>query len=151
NFPPPAGAVVAVTLQIDQTAVITANAFHATLRLANNSGAQVTDLKVAINPVDAAGHAASNAFFIQTPLLSGVSAVDGTGSLGVGASAQANWTLIPTTNASPLGTTKYGIGGSLSYLLNGERVTIPLFAVPITVLPEPRLVLDYFLQHDVYS
>jgi hypothetical protein len=142
---------VSVTLQIDQTAVITANAFHATLNLANNSGAQVTDLQVTINPVDTNGNPAPNAFFIQPPLLSGINAVDGTGSLGIGASAQANWTIIPTTNAAPLGTTQYGIGGSISYMLNGEPVTIPLFAVPITVLPEPQLYLDYFLQHDVYS
>jgi hypothetical protein len=151
TFPPPAGAVVAVTLQIDQTAVIAANAFHATLTLANNSGAQVTDLRVTINPVDAHGNPASNAFFIQPPLLSGVNAVDGTGSLGLGASAQANWTIIPTTNAAPLGTIPYAIGGAISYVLNGEQVTIPLFAVPITVLPDPQLYLDYFLQHDVYS
>ena len=39
TYTPPQGAVVAVTLQIDQTAVISQNAFHATLNLANNSGA----------------------------------------------------------------------------------------------------------------
>jgi len=152
NFPPPvSGAVVAVTLQIDQSAVITANAFHATLTLANNTGQQVTDLQVTINPVDANNNPATNAFFIQPPLLSGVNAVDGTGSLGVGASAQANWIIIPTTNAAPEFTTAYAIGGTISYMLNGEQVTIPLFAVPITVLPDPQLYLDYFLQHDVYS
>ena len=62
------------------------------------------------------------------------------------------WTIIPTTNAAPTGqSTVYNIGGTLSYVLNGVPVTIPLFAVPITVLPEPHLYLDYFLQHDVYS
>jgi hypothetical protein len=151
NFPPPSGADVTVTLQIDQTAVITANAFHASLSLVNNAGAQVTGLQVTINPVDGSGNPAPNAFFVQTPTLSGINAVDGTGLLGIGASAQANWTIIPTTNAAPLGTTQYAIGGSLSYMLNGEQVTIPLFAVPISVLPEPQLYLDYFLQHDVYS
>ncbi len=152
NFPPPAtGAIVNVTLQIDQSAVISQNAFHATLNLDNGSGAQVTDLQVTLNPVDANGSPAPNAFFIQPPVLSGVNAVDGTGSLGIGATAQANWTIIPTTNAAPLGSTIYAIGGSISYMLNGEQVTIPLFAVPITVLPEPQLYLDYFLQHDVYS
>ena len=89
--------------------------------------------------------------FSSSPPLSGINAVDGTGTLGVGASGQANWTIIPTTNAAPLGTTPYAIGGTLSYMLNGEQVTIPLFAAPITVLPDPRLYLDYFLQHDVYS
>jgi hypothetical protein len=151
NFPPPSGAVVAVTLQIDQTSVVSRNAFHATLNLANNSGAQITNVQVTINPVDANGNPAPGAFFIQTPVLNGINAVDGTGSMGLGASAQANWTLIPTTNAAPLGTTQYAIGGTLSYMLNGEPVNIPLFPVPVSVLPDPRLYLDYFLQHDVYS
>ena len=147
----PPGVVVTVTLQIDQTAVISQNAFHATLNLANNSGAQVSDLQVVINPVDTNGNPATNAFFIQPPVLSGMTAVDGTGSLAVGSSGQANWTIIPTTNAAPAGNTQYGIGGILSYMLNGDLVTIPLVAVPITVLPDPQLYLDYFLQHDVYS
>ena len=145
------GAVVAVTLQIDQTAVISRNAFHATLSLANNSGAPITNFRVSINPLDASGTPATNAFFIQAPTLTGINAVDGSGSMAIGASAQANWTLIPTTNAAPTGSTQYAIGGSISYTLNGNQVTIPLFAVPITVLPDPRLYLDYFLQHDVYS
>jgi hypothetical protein len=148
---PSPGAVVSVTLQIDQTAVISRNAFNATLNLANNSGAPVTDLQVTINPVDASGNPAPNAFFIQTPVLSGINAVDGTGSLAIGASGQANWTLIPTTTAAPTGTTQYGIGGSISYTLNGQQVIIPLFPVTISVLPDPQLYLDYFLQHDVYS
>jgi hypothetical protein len=150
SYTPP-GAVVNVTLQIDQTAIITANAFHATLNLANNSGDPITDVQVTISALDANGNPDTNAFFIQTPLLTGINAVDGTGTLGVGVSAQANWTIVPTTNAAPIGTSNYGIGGSISYVLNGEQVTIPLFAVPITVLPEPQLYLDYFLQHDVYS
>jgi hypothetical protein len=151
SYTPTNGAIVNVTLQIDQTAVLTANAFHATLNLANNSGAEVTDVQVTINPLDSSGNPDTNAFFIQTPLLSGINAVDGTGTLGIGASAQANWTIVPTTNAAPMGTSNYAIGGSISYVLDGEPVTIPLFAVPITVLPEPQLYLDYFLQHDVYS
>jgi hypothetical protein len=142
---------VAVTLQIDQTAVIAANAFHATLNLTNNSGAPITDLQVTISPLDVNGNPASNAFFIQPPLLSSINALDGTGSLAAGAGGQANWIIIPTTNAAPEFSTAYGIGGAISYVLNGEQVTIPLFAVPITVLPDPQLYLDYFLQHDVYS
>jgi hypothetical protein len=142
---------VDVTLQIDQTAVISRNAFKATLQLNNGAGAGITNLSVTINPVDANGHPAPGAFFVQTPVLNNLNAVDGTGSMANGASGTASWTIIPTTNAAPTGTTNYAIGGVLSYVLGGEQVTIPLFAVPITVLPDPRLSVDYFLQHDVYS
>ena len=44
--PPIVGAIVDVVLQIDQTAVISRDAFKATLRLNNNSGSPITDLEV---------------------------------------------------------------------------------------------------------
>ena len=57
-----AGVVVTVTLEIDQTAVISQNVFHATLNLANNSSVQVSDLQVVINPVDTNGNSETNSF-----------------------------------------------------------------------------------------
>jgi len=149
--PPITGAIVDVTLQIDQHAVIARDAFKATLQLNNTAGAAISDLKVTLNPVDASGNAASNLFEVVPPVLTGLNAVDGTGTLPNGASGTASWTLIPATNAAPTGPTQFAIGGTLSYLLDGQQVVIPLFAVPITVLPTPILNVDYFLQHDVYS
>jgi hypothetical protein len=149
--PPVTGAIVDVTLQIDQHAVIARDAFKATLQINNTAGAAISDLKVTINPVDASGNAASNLFEVVPPTLTGLNAVDGTGSLNNGASGTASWTIIPDTNAAPTGPTQFAIGGTLSYVLDGQQVVIPLFAVPITVLPSPILNVDYFLEHDVYS
>jgi hypothetical protein len=149
--PPVTGAIVDVTLQIDQHAVIARDAFKATLQINNTAGASISDLQITINPVDASGHAASNLFAVLPPTLTGLNAVDGTGNLANGASGTASWTIIPATNAAPTGPTRFAIGGTLSYTLDGQRVVIPLFAVPITVLPTPILNVDYFLQHDVYS
>ena len=140
-----------VTLQINQHAVIARDAFKATLQLNNTAGANISDLKVTIDPVDANGNAASNLFAIVPPTLTGLNAVDGSGTLANGASGTASWTIIPATNAAPTTATQFGIGGTLSYMLDGQQVVIPLFAVPITVLPSPVLNVDYFLQHDVYS
>ncbi len=140
-----------VTLQIDQHAVIERNAFKATLQLNNNSGDDISDLEVTINPVDASGNPATNLFDILPPTLSGLNAVDGTGSMANDTSGSASWTIIPANGAAPTGPTQFAVGGTLSYLLNGEPVVIPLFAVPITVMPSPILDVDYFLQHDVYS
>jgi len=152
SFPPPAqGAVVRVKLQIDQTAVITRNAFRATLQLDNGASSTISNLSVTLNPVDGAGQPATNAFFIQAPTLNGINAVDGSGTMDPGANGTAAWTLIPTRSAAPSGATNYAVGGTLAYIFNGDQVTIPLFAVPITVLPDPRLEVDYFLEHDVYS
>ena len=80
-----------------------------------------------------------------------LNAVDGTGMLANGASGSGTWTIVPATNAAPQVPTQFTVGGSFSYILNGEPVTVPLFPVPITVLPTPILTVDYFLQHDVYS
>jgi hypothetical protein len=101
--------------------------------------------------VDASGNPASNLFDVVPPALTGLNAVDGTGNLANGASGTASWTIIPATNAAPTAPTQFAIGGTLSYVLDGQQVVIPLFAVPITVLPSPILNVDYFLEHDVYS
>ena len=68
-----------------------------------------------------------------------------------GASGTATWTIVPATNAAPLAPIQFSVGGSYSYVVNGEPVTVPLFPVPITVLPTPIFNVDYFLEHDVYS
>jgi hypothetical protein len=145
------GAIVDVTLQIDQHAVIERNAFKATLQLNNNAGSSISDLQVTINPVDASGNPVPNLFDVLPPTLTSLNAVDGTGSMANGASGTASWTIIPATNAAPNGPTQFAMGGTLSYVLDGQQVVIPLFAVPITVMPSPILNVDYFLQHDVYS
>jgi hypothetical protein len=149
--PPVTGAIVDVTLQIDQHAVIERNAFNATLQINNTAGSAISDLQVTINPVDASGNPASNLFAVLPPLLTGLNAVDGTGSMANGTSGTASWTIIPANGAAPAGPAHFAIGGTLSYVLDGQQVVIPLFAVPITVMPSPILNVDYFLQHDVYS
>ncbi|HTV41600.1 MAG TPA: immunoglobulin domain-containing protein [Candidatus Sulfotelmatobacter sp.] len=148
----PQGALVEVKLQIDQTAVISRDGFHATLELQNNAGSVVSNLQVNITVYDASNNVANDRFGITPPTVSGgLNAVDGTGVMANGASGQAIWTIVPATNAAPQSSTPYSIGGNLSYTFNGEPVTIPFFAVPVTVLPCPIFTVDYFLQHDVYS
>lgn len=147
----PLGAVVQVKIQIDQSAVIARDGFHATLELDNESGNVVSNLDVNITIYDASNNVANDFFGISSPTLSGLNAVDGTGQMTNGQSGQALWTIVPTTNAAPQAQTQYSIGGSFSYIFNGEPVTVPLFPAPITVLPTPIFTVDYFLQHDVYG
>lgn len=151
NFPTPQGILVQVKLRIEQSAVIARDAFKATLTLDNNSGSVVSNLAVNIMVYDASNNPANTFFGIPAPTLSGLNAVDGTGRMPLGASGQGVWTIVPATNAAPLAPTPYSIGGSYSFTLNGELITVPIVPVPITVLPTPILSIDYFLQHDVYS
>ena len=57
--------------------------------------------------------------------------------------------------AAPTGPTDYNIGGVLRYTIGGlgsaPAVTVPLTAVRITVLPQPRLQALYFIQRYVQS
>jgi hypothetical protein len=145
------GALVEVKLQIQQSAVIARDAFNAALKLDNNAGGTISNLSVTITAYDSSNNVANTFFGIPAPKLSGINAVDGTGILGAGNSGTVSWIIVPATNAAPVAATPYSIGGSFSYVLNGETVTVPLFPVPITVLPTPIFTVDYFLQHDVYA
>jgi hypothetical protein len=146
------GTCAQITLQIDQTAILTENAFHATLQLNNNGAAALTNVTVNLNVQNQTGQDATSLFGIQPPILTGsLTAVDGTGTLAANASGAAQWTLIPSLDAAPQVTTNYLVSGTISYLENGLTVTIPLSAQSITVQPSPQLYLKYFLQRDVYG
>ena len=156
NYPayspaPAEGVVVRVKLKLQQDAVMSRNAFSATLELVNTAGAPLSDLEVALDLRDAEQAPAADRFGITPPQLTGLDAVDGTGGLNPGATGRAAWTIIPATNAAPDAPTAYTIGGTVTYVQDGLRVTIPLFPVPVTVLPDARLLVDYFWEQEVYS
>jgi hypothetical protein len=146
------GVCAEVKLQIDQTAVLTENAFHATLQLNNNGSGSLTNVDVTLDVQDQSGQDVTSLFGIQSPTLTGsLTAVDGTGTLAPNASGTAQWTLIPGLDAAPQVATNYLVSGTISYVQNGVAVTIPLTAQSITVQPSPQLYLTYFLQRDVYG
>ena len=90
-------------------------------------------------------------FGFAPPVVTGMSDVNGGGSLAVGAKGTAKWTIIPTVDAAPLAPTNYFVSGVLRYRLNGVAVTIPLAPYEITVHPVPRLTVQYFHERDVFS
>jgi hypothetical protein len=146
------GTCADITLQIDQTATLTQNAFHATLQLNNNGADVLSNISVNILIQSESGQNETNLFGIESPSLSGgLTAVDGTGSLAASASGSAQWTLIPSIDAAPQVATNYLVSGTLSYTQAGLTVNIPLLPQTINVQPSPQLYLDYFLQRDVYG
>ena len=72
--------------------------------------------------------------------------VDGDGSLDVKQTGRADWLIIPYSAAAPTADTQYDIAGTLYYSVNGQNITVPLFPDTITVKPDPRLYLNYFLE-----
>ncbi|NCQ69135.1 MAG: tandem-95 repeat protein [Microcystis aeruginosa W13-16] len=141
-----------VKLQINQDAIMTRSAFLGTLEIDNgNDTNNLESLTVTINIKDGLGNTVNNLFGITNPILSNITAVDGTGTLLANSSGSAEWTFIPTGIAAPNEPTIYSIGGSLSYKENGNIITVPLLSTPVTVFPQAELYLDYFHQRDVFA
>ena len=64
--------------------------------------------------------------------------------LGSGESGAAEWLIVPLSEAAPTENRNYDIGGSFSYVSNGDNVTVPLLPTRITVAPDPSLIIHYF-------
>ena len=144
------GVCAQVRIRIDQEAVMTRSAFVGTLEIDNeNDAIALKDISVTLDIRDNNGNKVNDIFGARPPVLEGLSAIDGTGFINPDSSGSAEFTMIPTSGAAPDQPTVYNIGGTLSYTEDGKRVTVPLAATPITVLPQAELHLDYFQQRDV--
>jgi CARDB/Immunoglobulin domain len=149
---PQSGVCAQIQLQLSQNAVLTENAFNATLQLSDQGSSPLTNIAVNVVIQNALGQNVTTLFDVQPPTIGGgLSAVDGTGMLTANGTGSAEWILIPTSAAAPQTSTNYLVSGSLSYTQNGVPVTIPLTPEPITVQPSPQLYLSYFIQQDVYG
>ncbi len=145
------GVCAKVKIKLDQAAVLSREAFRATLEIDNATANSLEDIRVVVRVTDSQGNDADAMFGLRAPELTGLTDVDGNGRVVGGASGTARWVLVPTVDAAPLEPTVYFVGGEFRYTLNGLLVTVPLAPVPITVNPTARLTLDYFHQRDVYS
>lgn len=145
------GVCAQVKLRLNQSAVITRSAFEGTLEINNNSGAPLENIRVTLEIRGPSGSRADDMFGTRIPRLDGMTGVDGAGSLANGASGKAIWVFIPTRDAAPLEPKQYTIGGQVTFTQDGKVITLPLFPVPIEVLPDPRLIVKYFYQREVYA
>ena len=140
------GVCAQVVLQIGQSAVLTRDAFSASLQLQNAGASPLGNVSVNLVVRNASGQDVTAAFGVYPPTVTGgLSAVDGTGNLAPGSSASAQWTLVPSLDAAPQAPTNYLVSGTFSYTLNGVTITIPLSPAPISVQPNPQLYLKYSL------
>jgi hypothetical protein len=145
------GTCARVRLKLDQQAVVSREAFRATMEFDNGDAAAIEGIGVELRLTDNRGMDALGLFGIAPPVVTGLSDVNGNGALPAGAKGTAKWTIIPTVDAAPLSPTNYFVSGVLRYRLNGVAVTIPLAPYEITVHPVPRLTVQYFHQRDVFS
>jgi hypothetical protein len=138
------GVCAKVRLRIEQDAVMTRDAFEASLEILNNDELAMENLNVSISIVDAQGAD-------QTALFG----IDGNGATNAtlpGNSSESwSWTIIPTSLAAPNGPVEYLVKGTVSFRQGDLIVETPLAPQPITVQPNPSLKLKYFHQRDVFS
>ncbi len=137
-----------VVLQINQTATLEREAFTAQLGITNNvPTAPLTNLNVQITITDSNGNPAGNLFFIKLSTLTGATALDGTGVIQASATANAFWTIIPSTGAGgtvPAGV-RYGVNAVINSVSNGSPQNVTSFPAFITVTPQPAINLQYAL------
>ncbi|YCM46201.1 CARDB domain-containing protein [Verrucomicrobiaceae bacterium 227] len=138
------GVCARVKLRLEQEAVMTRDAFDATLEMSNSDDLALEDLNVSIGITDANGVDQSALFGITG---NGVA----NGSVAPGSSESWTWTIIPTAQAAPTQEVDYFIHGTVNYMQGDLLVEIPLAAQRITVQPTPSLTLKYFHQRDVFS
>ena len=146
------GVCAKVKLQLNQEAVLSRDAFKATLELENGTVVGLSNVLVELEIRDASGLIVpTNLFGVHDPILTALSAVDGTGIVNAQTTGKAEWIIVPSVDAAPETNLNYTVGGTLTYLDNGTPVTVPLAATRITVHPLPQLKLDYFHQRDVFA
>ena len=80
-----------------------------------------------------------------------ITGITSAGTLAVGTKGVADWLIIPYSSAAPTVDVQYRVGGTLYYTVGGESITVPLYPDTITVKPDPRLYVDYFLEKYVYA
>ncbi|HZR18708.1 MAG TPA: CARDB domain-containing protein [Verrucomicrobiae bacterium] len=141
-----------VSIRLDQKGVLTRDAFNATLEINNDVTDPLQNVSANIQITDLNGNIVTTNFAVAAPSLSGLTAVDGTGTLPGSTTGTATWTLIPTLDAAPSSDmTIYLVGGTLSYSQSGTVVSVPLAAAPIQVFPQPELVVRYFHDRNVFA
>ena len=145
------GVCAKVKLRLDQEAVLSRDAFKATLELINGTTLDLSGVRIVLDIRNSEGALVTNLFGIYPPSLTGMGAVDGTGVVGANATGTAQWIIVPSVDAAPSKPVQYKVGGTLAYVDNGQAVTIDLAPTPITVYPLPQIKLDYFHERDVVA
>lgn len=146
------GVCARVRIKLSQDVAITRTAFRATLEIDNApENVSIENLNVTIDIQNRNQDPSNDLFAISDPELTGISDMNGTGTLTPGSSGKAVWIILPTREAAPNEPKQYYVGGTLSYTESGTEINMPLFPATITVKPDPLLVLNYFLVRNVYS
>ena len=149
-----AGVCAVVRIRILQELAITREAFLARLQIENMEDLSLEQINIEIIITDLfTGELSTNLFSIGNGTLSGslTTSINGQWMLPSDGTGAVEWLIIPYSEAAPDSNHIYNVGGSLSYLLGSENITVPLSPTPITVTPDPSLLVHYFWERNVVA
>ena len=145
------GVCAVIRIRILQELALTREAFQARLEIDNqeNSPLQQIDIEIIITDTET-GERATDRFSIGNGTLTGSLSITSSGwFLPSDMSGSIEWLMIPYSEAAPESDRVYDVGGSFNYVVDGENITVPLSPTPITVQPDPSLLVHYFLESRV--
>lgn len=145
NAPEKAGVCTRIRLLISQSLVLTRQGFEASLSINNQENVPLNNLSVKIQ-IKNETNISNDLFSIGQPSLEQISSVDGNGSLDAMQQATIRWLILPYREAAQDTQKVYFVSGVLEYFLNKEKILIDIAPERITVNPEARLELVYFLE-----
>ncbi len=149
-----------VSIELLQSLTLERIAFDAKMVLTNNvPDTPLENLRLDIVIKDREGKIRETQFFIRKPVLTNITALDGTGRVEGGARAEAHWLIIPSPGAGVIMENgvalqigvDYWVGATLTYTASSKQETVPLNPAKITVKPMPQLVIDYFMPFNVVA
>ena len=145
------GVCAVIRIRILQELALTREAFQARLEIDNQEVSPLRQIQVEIVITDTeTGDRATNRFSIGNGTQSGsLTVADDGWLLPSSLSGSIEWLLIPYSEAAPESEHVYDIGGSFSYVVGSETIMVPLSPTPITVQPDPSLLVHYFLESRV--
>lgn len=153
-----------VKIEIKQTVTLERQAFDAKLKIRNGLGLPVEAIDVSLRFADADGVAVPATtnpddnggakFFFRTDGTTDITGeLTGTGAVAPQKTGEAHWLIVPTASAggqTPDGIA-YRVGATITYRIGNETKTVEVTPDAITVKPQPKLRLDYFLTREVYG
>ena len=149
-----AGVCAVVRIRIQQELAITREAFLARLQIENMEDSPLEQLNIEIIITDLiTGELSTSLFSIGNGSLTGSlsTSINDKWLLPSDAIGAVEWLIIPYSEAAPDSNRIYNVGGSLNYIVGGENITVPLSPTPITVMPDPSLLVHYFWERYVVA
>ncbi len=153
-----AGVCTEVKLEIKQELSMARQAFRGTLKVHNGYATyDLQDAKLTLTVTDPDGNLVDERKFTITPEekegFEGEMDLQSGWTLAANADGKVQVLYIPTKYAAPTEPVVYTFGGSFSYFdpSNETHVSVRFATTQFTVNPLQNLVLDYFLQRDIYG